>query len=117
MKQQKLDMKAATINAEILSKNLANMTPFNKQYWTNMKQAVIDSTAKRPKASINLNFGDVGSGGSNNSSQFSPNNLRAHSNNTQYVQETQEDVYRPNLNDLSVGNEGFDGGYDHWGHP
>ncbi|KAF5197230.1 hypothetical protein FRX31_013183 [Thalictrum thalictroides] len=117
MKQQKLDMKAAAINAEILNKDLANMTPFSKQYWTNMKQTVVDSTVERPRASRNLNFGDVGSGESNSSSQFSPNNLRAHSSNTQYVQETQEDVYRPNLNDLNVGNEGFGGGYDQWGHP
>ncbi|KAF5198098.1 glutathione S-transferase T3-like [Thalictrum thalictroides] len=41
-KQQKMDMKAATINAEILSKNLADMTPFSKEYWTNKKRVIVN---------------------------------------------------------------------------
>ncbi|KAF5186596.1 hypothetical protein FRX31_023817 [Thalictrum thalictroides] len=37
MKRENMDMKAAAINAEILSKNFADMTPFSKEYWTNKK--------------------------------------------------------------------------------
>ncbi|KAF5185189.1 hypothetical protein FRX31_025224 [Thalictrum thalictroides] len=68
-------MKAVAINVEILSKNLADMTPFSKEYWTNKKKAIVNSSIDRPRASRNLDFGADGSGGSNSGSQFSPNNF------------------------------------------
>ncbi|KAF5202320.1 hypothetical protein FRX31_008093, partial [Thalictrum thalictroides] len=112
MKREKMDMKAAAINAEILSKNLADMTPFSKEYWTNKKRAIVNSSAERPRASRNLDFGDGDSGGSNSGSQFSPNNFGANTSNTQYNQTiNQGGVYFP---DLNVDNNDFGGGYGQW---
>ncbi|KAF5205841.1 hypothetical protein FRX31_004571 [Thalictrum thalictroides] len=113
-KQQKMDMKAAAINAEILSKNLADMTPFNKEYWTNKKRAIVNSSIERPRTSRNLDFGADGSGGSNSGSQFSPNNFDAHNNNTQYVPRSENGVYFPDLNDINANNGGFEYQYGQW---
>ncbi|KAF5182134.1 hypothetical protein FRX31_028279 [Thalictrum thalictroides] len=94
-----MDMKAATINAKILSKNLADMTPFSKEYWTNKKRVIVNSSMDRPRTFRNLNFGVDDRGGSNRGSQFSPNNFDAHTSNTQYVQRIDQDrVYFPDLN-------------------
>ncbi|KAF5200592.1 hypothetical protein FRX31_009820 [Thalictrum thalictroides] len=111
-KQQKMDMKAA-VNAKILSKNLADMTLFNKEYLMNMKRVIVNSSTERPRHLETwtlLLMVVVGAIVVHNSHQtISVLTLVPH-----YVQRTQDGVYFLDLNDMNANNDGFGGGYGQW---
>lgn len=61
MKEKELRLKADKQGMEIMEKDLSNLTPFSKQFWSNKKQAIVDS-GNIPRVARNLNFSEGGSG-------------------------------------------------------
>ncbi|GFZ14497.1 hypothetical protein Acr_24g0006870 [Actinidia rufa] len=53
--QQEMEMRAAGKDIEIMNKNLNNLTPFSKKFWTQKKRAIIRN-AGMPRAARNLDF-------------------------------------------------------------
>lgn len=75
MKEKKLKLKADEQDMEVMRKDLSNLTPFSKQFWSNKKQAIIDR-GNGSRATRSLNF-SVGESGGNDEDVYipkSPNN-------------------------------------------
>ena len=59
-----MEMRATEKDIEIMNKDLSNLTPFSKEFWTRKKRAIIRN-ADMPKATKKLDFSAGGSGESN----------------------------------------------------
>lgn len=111
-RQRQLDMKNAEVEAEIMSKNLAEMTPFSKIYWSNKKQAIVDASARRTRATRNIDFSAGGSGESNVGEHFSPSYNNSDTGNID--PRGTENAYFPDLNDLTNETDAYGGGNGQW---
>lgn len=104
-KQRQMDMREAEAEEATLGKCLAEMTPYSKAYWSNKKQAIVDASARKPRASRNLNFGAGGSDETNVGEQFSP----LYSN-------PPVGTYCPDLNNIQTDDDVYGEGIGQWSH-
>lgn len=104
-KQRELDMKSAEVEEQIMMKNLAEMTPYSKKYWTNKKQAIIDSFPKKSRTARNIDFNAGGSGESNVGEHLSPRYNNSDTGNIAHREN--EEAYFPDLNELTSTTDGY----------